>query len=207
MHRDKVFKKDNDYHQASKELEETEKQLQLEFQKLQDQKSMIVQDVEDEKPYYKTMGEAYTAIIVSKVSAATANAQKEKEDDSEDLDSLSVKEKKKKQKERKKFNQSKFRKDVQAFYDVRKVHHNDDGDDYVEVWCFVTGWREESEVTAAHIVPKSLKSQDLNYLFGVEDDKMLKDPRNGTFFLFLKAPSLILIIIQACLYAQNLRTP
>lgn len=130
------------------------------------------------------MGEAYTAIIVSKVAATTANPQKEKEEDSEDLEGLSAKEKNKKQKE--KFNQSKFKKDLQSFYNVRKVHHNDDCDDYVEVWCFVTGWGEESEVTAAHIVPKSLKSEDLNYPFGVEDDKILTDPRNGMFFLFLK---------------------
>jgi hypothetical protein len=54
------------------------------------------------------MGEAYTAIIVSKVVAATANAQKEKEEDSEDLEGLSAKEKNKKQKEKKKFNQSKI---------------------------------------------------------------------------------------------------
>jgi hypothetical protein len=47
------------------------------------------------------------------------------------------------------------------------------------------GWLPSDEnVKAANLVPKTLVGEELNYLFG-EDEVVLMNPRNGSFFYFL----------------------
>jgi hypothetical protein len=78
-----------------------------------------------------------------------------------------------------KFDQASFRRSVEEFYGA--VKYGEKGEK-LAVHCAVTGWQEPSLVKAAHIVPKSLKSDELAYLFGV-GEIMLKDPRNGKLSL------------------------
>jgi hypothetical protein len=48
-----------------------------------------------------------------------------------------------------------------------------------EKWCVVTHeWHPDSDVKAAHIVPMSMESHDLDYLFGM-NGSWLSSPRNG----------------------------
>lgn len=72
-----------------------------------------------------------------------------------------------------------FQKAVKTYYDV--VGYNED---FVlperMVYCMVTrNWWLSNQAKAVHIVPKLLQSEQLSYLFGV-DDVELSDPRNGT---------------------------
>lgn len=71
-------------------------------------------------------------------------------------------------------NQSKFRKAVEEYYGHDKSESQG-------MCCPLTGWSPSGDLRAAHIVPKSLSSEELSYLFGV-GDAILSDPRNGTFF-------------------------
>lgn len=76
-----------------------------------------------------------------------------------------------------KFNQSKFRKEVAKYYGVAE----DTG------YCHLTGYWESGVVKAAHLVPKSMKADELCDLFGV-GELVLSDPRNGKFF---QVPSIV----------------
>lgn len=72
-----------------------------------------------------------------------------------------------------------FQKAVKTYYDV--IGYNED---FVlperMVYCMVTrNWWLSNQAKAVHIVPKLLQSEQLSYLFGV-DDVELSDPRNGT---------------------------
>ncbi|KAI9789413.1 MAG: hypothetical protein M1816_006073 [Peltula sp. TS41687] len=71
------------------------------------------------------------------------------------------------------FDQDRFRKDVEKHYDAVRYQGGQK-----EAWCCLTGWTESSDTKAAHIVPKSLQSQELSYLFGV-GEAVLSDARNG----------------------------
>lgn len=71
-----------------------------------------------------------------------------------------------------------FQKAVKTYYDV--IGYNED---FVlperMVYCMVTrNWWLSNQAKAVHIVPKLLQSEQLSYLFGV-DDVELSDPRNG----------------------------
>ena len=75
---------------------------------------------------------------------------------------------------RQKFNQGAFRKGLENYYDATQI--TEDGEK--QVWCVVTGWHESSQVRAAHIIPKSLSSGELEYLYGSGGD-IPSDYRNG----------------------------
>lgn len=47
-----------------------------------------------------------------------------------------------------------------------------------EAWCHLTGWHPKDTVTAAHIVPKSLQSDELAYFFGAGYIDLMQ-ARNG----------------------------
>ncbi len=74
------------------------------------------------------------------------------------------------------FNQSAFRKSVEAYYDASRVVEGE-----AQAHCAVFGWMGSRLTRAAHIVPKALETQELAYLFGV-GDVVLSDPRNGMQF-------------------------
>ena len=75
---------------------------------------------------------------------------------------------------RQKLYQSAFRKGLENYYDATQI--TDDGER--QVWCLVTGWHESTQVKAAHIIPKSLSSGELEYLYGSGGD-IPSDYRNG----------------------------
>jgi hypothetical protein len=81
---------------------------------------------------------AYASIIMSKIMAATSEVKKGN----------------------KKCNQSAYADGVLSFYGAS---NKTDGLKY----CHLTGWQGERSVKCAHLVPKSLESNDLAYLFGV----------------------------------------
>lgn len=45
-------------------------------------------------------------------------------------------------------------------------------------YCYLTGWHTSKLVEAAYLVPESLDSDEVSYIFGVEE-LLLSDPRNG----------------------------
>jgi hypothetical protein len=55
------------------------------------------------------------------------------------------------------FKQSNFRKAVLNFYNAA---------DNDSAYCHLTGWWQSKDVRAAHLVPKSLTSEEVSYLFG-----------------------------------------
>lgn len=59
------------------------------------------------------------------------------------------------------------------------------------------------DVKAAHIVPKSLTSQELAYLYGVEE-VVLNDPRNGMLFNFVSLIKKLTGRMKALLLHQNI---
>lgn len=74
--------------------------------------------------------------------------------------------------------QNDFRQALETYYGV--VRKEVDGESEQElVYCAVTQvWWLSRDVRAAHIVPKSLQSEELSYLFGA-GDMDLSDTRNG----------------------------
>lgn len=93
--------------------------------------------------------------------------------------------------------QEKFRKEVVKYYGVES---SNEGQSFL--WCAVTqrDWKPK-ETKAAHIVPKTLESEELAYLFGA-GEMDLSDPRNGTFFLLplLKKQGLTIEIVGLILH-------
>lgn len=47
----------------------------------------------------------------------------------------------------------------------------------------VVGWHDASQTKAAHIVPRALPSDEFSYLFGVGEEVVPTDPRNGVWIL------------------------
>ena len=70
------------------------------------------------------------------------------------------------------FNQSQFRKEVDKYYGAAEI----DGG-----YCPLTGRWPSRDVNAAHLVPKSMASDELCDLFGV-GELVLSNPRNGKIF-------------------------
>jgi hypothetical protein len=63
------------------------------------------------------------------------------------------------------FNRKKFSEEVDNYYNAAKIEH---GEKYR--WCHILArWIPHKDVRAAHIVPKSLESEELNYFFRVGD--------------------------------------
>jgi hypothetical protein len=68
---------------------------------------------------------------------------------------------------------------VLSFYGA--IRHRNTG--FVEKYCHLTGWLPEKQVKCAHLVPKSLESDELAYIFGVRET-VLSEPRDGMFISF-----------------------
>ncbi|CAG8939214.1 unnamed protein product [Penicillium salamii] len=126
---------------------------------LEDQRKAIQDDIEDLPPVKRQrQGEldveflerAYTEIIYPKVMSASAKLPKQMHEHGRT------------------FNASNFKRDVAQYYDIPK----DMG------YCHLTGFWDATEVKAAHLVPKSLHSDEIAYLFGVRA-MVSSDPRNA----------------------------
>ncbi|KFY24849.1 hypothetical protein V493_04993 [Pseudogymnoascus sp. VKM F-4281 (FW-2241)] len=115
------------------------------------QKKTIKDDMDEFQPSYKTVPDAYAETMAVRIMAATGR-----------------------QKKGKAFDQGAFRERVLDYYGAKMVG----ADGNVKKYCHLTGWQPALNVRCAHIVPKSLKSDELSYLFGVRD-AMLGEARNG----------------------------
>jgi hypothetical protein len=60
------------------------------------------------------------------------------------------------------FNQSEFRREVVKYYGATKT-------DRSGTYCHLTGWWDNKDVKAAHLVPKSLSREETTYLFGASE--------------------------------------
>ncbi|KAL8661886.1 MAG: hypothetical protein Q9202_005168 [Teloschistes flavicans] len=140
------------YDAIKQEVTKYDLKRRQEFVVLKRQRKFVQEDLDDMRPSLQTVEDAYASVIVNKVMTATAKQKKRQ------------------------FDQSAFQKAVLEYYDASRSPVS--AGQPREAFCLLTGWRNSKEVKAAHIVPKSLKSDELSYLFGV-GDAMLKDPRNG----------------------------
>jgi hypothetical protein len=148
----KVFT-DEEYDDAVRELQSEVDQKERELTTLKRQKRAIAQDIDEVLPQYTTIEGAYLSVLMTKIMSASS-----------------------KQRGRKSFDQSAYSKAVLLFYGA--VRYTDAGN--VEKYCHLTGWLPEKHVKCAHLVPKSLESDELAYLFGVRE-AVLSEPRNGMF--------------------------
>ena len=141
---------DEEYDDAVRELESEVDQKERELTTLKRQKKAISDDVSEVLPHYSTIEAAYSSVLTTKIMSACG-----------------------KQRKGKRFDQSAYAKAVLSFYGA--VRHSGG---QVEKYCHLTGWLPEKSVKCAHLVPKSLESDELAYLFGVRE-AILSEPRYG----------------------------
>jgi uncharacterized protein YdcH (DUF465 family) len=148
----KVFT-DEEFDDAIRELELEVDQKERELVTLKRQKKAISDDIDEILPQFSIIEGAYSSVLMTKIMSASS-----------------------KQRKGKSFDQSAYSKAVLSFYNA--IHHIDAG--HVEKYCHLTGWHPDNQVKCAHLVPKSLESDELAYLFGVHE-AVLSEPRNGMF--------------------------
>ncbi|KAF9253734.1 hypothetical protein DTO027I6_2749 [Penicillium roqueforti] len=128
---------------------------------LSNQRKAIQDDLEELPPVKRQrQGEldveflerAYTATICPKVMSAGAKVPKERDEYGRS------------------FNASNFKRDVCLYYDIPK--------DEFEGHCHVIGSTDAKSIKAAHLVPKSLRGDEIAHLFGV-GAIVSSDPRNA----------------------------
>jgi hypothetical protein len=146
---------DEEYKNAVRDLESEVDKKERELTTLKRQKKAISDDIEEVLPQYPQLEDAYSSVLMSKIMSASS-----------------------KQRKGTPFDQSAYSKAVVSFYGA--VRHTDTGD--IEKYCHLTGWQPEKQVKCAHLVPKSLESDELAYLFGVRE-AVLSEPRNGMFLV------------------------
>jgi hypothetical protein len=159
----KAFSRE-EYDDAMQELESEVVQKERELVILKRQKKIISDDIDEVLPHYSTMDRAYSSILTTKIMSATA-----------------------KQGKKKPYDQCAFGKSVLSFYSATRG----DGEGH-EKYCHVLGWFNAKDVRCAHIVPKSLESDELGYLYGVRE-AVISEPRNGMFASYLTLVEHILI--------------
>lgn len=143
------------YQEAIREVEVDSRPCEQEIVILKRQKKIITEDLQEKLPSHSKLEDAYASLITAKVMGAMAKQAKSK------------------------FDQSGFKSKVLEYYEASRVV-GDPADNDRDSFCHLTGWHHHSQVKASHIVPKSLQSDELSYLFGV-GEAVLSDPRNGMF--------------------------
>lgn len=166
------------YNEAMNDCLENIRPREQELVVLKRQKKIILEDLAEEAPQYTKMEDAYASIITNKVMGASGRLQRKK-----------------------RFNQGKFRTNVMEYYGASK--RNEEGDK--QEYCHLTGWILEGHVKAAHIVPISLYSDEVSYLFGV-GDAVLSDPSNGKFSSRMWTKMLQSLIVHIITTGITLRT-
>ena len=120
---------------------------------------IVIGDLAEEAPHRLTFEEAYSSVITSKVMNAYAE---QKENISDRMN---------------------FEENALSYYDATKsIVDKETGTARRKSYCHLTGWHKEKLVKAAHIVPKSLESDEIAYLFGVHQ-VVLSDPRNCMYLV------------------------
>ncbi len=138
--------------QLTKELKETnrrEREEKEEFIAIKRQRKLLEEDMA-QPGLFELLELAYAHTIKNRVISATGKMS------------------------HRRFKQSSFRKSLEEFYDAS--HVTDTGER--QTWCMLTGWHPPKDVKAAHIVPQSLSSEELAYLYGAGGD-IPHDDRNG----------------------------
>jgi hypothetical protein len=159
-----------DYQKEMYELDENYKLVLDELRVLKKQRRTLEQDFEDAYDYQKHrklshepniefMERAYAATMISRVMAASSKQKKRH------------------------FDQSKFRRDVVTYLDAAR-----DPAGHGRLWCHLSGWHPEKAIKAAHLVPKSLRGDELAFLFGV-GEVVLSNPKNGKSRTTLESPA------------------
>jgi len=100
------------------------------------------------------LAHAFVGAVASKVANATGDQKK------------------------KKFPQEDFCKGVCEYYDAKRILISDTGEETEQKWCHVEGWQEADDVRCAHLVPKSLETEELARFFGAEQTTLM-EARNG----------------------------
>lgn len=140
------------YKDAIEDVEQFNKPNAREIVVLKRHKKLIRDDLEEILPSNVRLEDAYGKVIMNKVMAASSKKKK------------------------KKYNRSTFKKAVIAFYGAKCDSLHDGEID--SLWCHLTVWQPLRDVKAAHVVPKSLESNELSYLFGA-GEVLLSEPNNG----------------------------
>lgn len=135
-----------------KELDLESRPTEEEIVVLKRQRKMVEEDIEDEMPQRQDLEAAYASVLSAKVISATAKQSKSD------------------------FDQSEFKKDVVKYCGARKMDETDGKRPLT--YCHLSGWWDKNQVKAAHLVRKSLQSEELAYLFGV-GEVVLLEARNG----------------------------
>jgi len=155
----------DEYNDSIKDLELEVKEQENQLMVIRRQHKIISEDIDEVLPEYSTIEGAYSSVLMAKIMFASSKQRKEK-----------------------KFNQSAYSKNVLSFYGAERQG----GNEAVEKYCHITGWQPGKFVKCAHLVPKSLESDELAYLFGVRET-VLSEPRNGMFTSIQHCLSIILI--------------
>ncbi len=142
------------YQDSLHEVEGASRQLEREYIVLKRQRKFIEEDLADAAKRYSRLDVAYDFLVNAKLMATFPEPGK----------SSSVR-------------QAAFRRSVVGFYNASKLYA---GTTQRLTYCHLTGWHPEQDAEAAHIVPESLQSEELSYLFGVSE-ALLSDPRNGKY--------------------------
>lgn len=134
-------------------LENTLKNFKKERSFLDKQRRLLEEDLAEQMPLCPDIDEAYKNIIRSKIIVTPY-------------------------KQPRRFNNSTFFGAVTRFYDSRRrIRHGNSVKE--EYFCALFGWLHQRAMPTPYLVPKSLNSEELLYLFGVGDDSMFSDPRIG----------------------------
>jgi hypothetical protein len=156
---------DEEYDDAVEELKSETSRKERELITLKRQKKIISDDIDEVLSQYSTMENAYSSVLMIKMMSASSKQRRGKTCD-----------------------QSTYAQAVLSFYNA--VRHKKSGN--IEKYCHLTGWQPEKSVKCAHLVPKSLESDELAYLFGVRET-VLSEPRNGMFTTIYPLLSIFLI--------------
>ncbi|ELR02835.1 hypothetical protein VC83_08296 [Pseudogymnoascus destructans] len=146
---------ENDFIETMSKTEAELAEAERELVVVKRQKKMIVDDLDEMLPNFDSLGSAYAVTITSRIMAATCRQRKGRP-----------------------FNQKAFAQGVLDYYGAKRK--TDSGGS--EKYCHLTGWHDAEFVKCAHIVPKSLESDELAYLFGVRET-VLSESRNGLTLL------------------------
>ena len=140
--------------------------VQTELKVLKKHRKLVEDDLQEIEPEKMHLESAYISLMITRVEAATAKAPKMWS----------------------KVNRTDFRDLVFLKYAGRRYNEEAEQEEH---FCCITGWygaigeKKVSPVRAAHIVPRSLSGEDLEYLFGVSSggSDIVSSAENGNLSL------------------------
>lgn len=152
------------YEKAARDIDEHYLPILRQLRELKRSRRVLEQDMEDayetnpeerkranisREPDVAFLERAYSSTMATRVMGASAKQKKRN------------------------FHQSAFRKDVVDYLGADK-----DPMGAGRLYCHLTGWKSNAHVKAAHLVAKTLREDELAFLFG-EGEGILTNPKNG----------------------------